>query len=394
MADSLYISGNKIKLGQDEITFPGSSSLTITGNTLKSNTNDSISLPNSFLNLNGSGIKNKDLTVFPNKNLIKENGVTISKDITGFLRGPSKPILNNVSQNSGYVSLYWSTTDENSSISFFRIYVYDPNGDRVTDPSTGYKNSYDSTANTYSLKDIDQLRNASGEYTFRVSTVDTSQVESDLSDPFKFVMKPVPYPPTLNSVTVTGLHSVSLSWSIDPRDNVDSITGFNVYVYNPNGDYIDNITQYSVQGTSTNITIPSELYMPGSYIFEVSALNNEGEGMTSDVVESGSPSPPVINFNPPNNPKYRLSDQRATFYWSDPLLMFDSPSNVQYKVNVYNSDGTVYFSSSFTTTKNKVNFLAQGMNDQGRYIGIIPKNTFGLGIEALLFIGDFTVSQF
>lgn len=382
MTDSLYISGNKIKLGENEITFPDSTSLTISGNTIKSDRNDSISLPYQGININGSGINNQNLKVFPNKNLTRENGVTISNNILGFLRGPSKVNLTDAIIDNGSVKLSWSSLDDPSSIRVFNIYVYDSDGNPVDRSDINgqiavYPVEAEVSPNNYSSSILIKYR--SGIHTFKVSASDNNSQEGEKSNPKNLTLASFPHPPTINSVSVAGAGKVSLSWSISGLDTLDSILGFNIDIYNPNGDWYD-YRYVSSPLLSTDIIIPSSDLIPGAYTFNVSAINNQGQGDSSDDVKCGGPSEPEII-----SVTYR-SDKRVLVNWANPLEMYGPASAMKYIFTVYNGDDTIFTSGYETslrtrTTSPLYDFLYQK-------IGIRSKNGFGLGDETIIYGSD------
>jgi hypothetical protein len=375
MSDSgIYIYANLIKIGQEEIKLDSSKALSLSSNSIYTDSGIKFSIPsNGSLSFNGKGINtqnknksNQNLTVFPNKsNIGKNKDITVSIpngiSVSGILPDPPTNII---AQRKGSTQIEVTFTDPEftggSSILNYTAFVsYD---DQNTSSSNTFPQTYTSSKSPITVSGL-TLGNT---YKIKVySTNSTGNSEPSLESN-SVLSAIVPSAPSLVTAKAgPGVGEITLNWSqVGVGNNGGStVTEYKIYYHQDGLDKTETTT-----GTNYKVT---GLENGTSYIFIVKAYNEVGEG-------SGKESSPAETFSVPLKPVSLSSEPQVKAV----LLKWVSPSNDggtpirNYKI--YDSSGTVIATPLSTDTEYKVSEL---LDETSYTFSIAAVNDVGIGFK-------------
>jgi hypothetical protein len=232
---------------------------------------------------------------------------------------PSAPQIFSAMAGNKEVTLEWSAPSDNggSLITSYKIYVYDSNGQELTNKNVSGIATLSTT--------VSGLDNGTT-YTFKVSAFNETN-ESEKSQPVSYTPFSAPSAPTITSAE-SGNVSVLLRWSAPSDNGGYPITSYNVYVYSSTGSLLNTIQITNIQTTSTTV---SGLTNGTTYKFKVSAVNQIDQTYSNEVSSTPAtrPSAPQITSAAPGNASVLLQ-------WSDPSNNGGS-TITSYKIYVYSS---------------------------------------------------------
>jgi titin len=360
----LYISSNLIKAGQDEIVLDNSKALSLTSNSILSDSGIKFSIPSSGgLSFNGKGINtqnknksNQNLNVFPNKNNIGKNkDITVyipsGINVSGILPDPPTNILAE-KQGSNQIKVTF-TPPEFTGGSPIKSYTAVFSND----------NSKTETSTTSPITFSNLTLTLGNYYKIQVYSTNSSGNSQLSSESNSVLIATVPDSPTVSSITPGDKH-VKLSFK-DPEWNGGTpITSYKIYV---NGILNKSITEksYSVTGL-TNGT---------SYKFQVSAINEIDESSLSDEISiiPGTPYAPNVV---------------ATLEMSAVSLKWFMPLNGSSSITAYK----IYVSSNIYQST-QIIIVTQITTNFNEYItNLIPGNSYEFQVSAINMYGESLLS--
>ena len=304
---SLIITGNTIKQGNNSISFPKSSKISILNNGIFTDTNDWIITTNensSGLIITNNSIKdNKGLILFPNQNAGQSNsGLIIRGSIIGLL--PSPPTITGTPIPSNGTATVSFTAPLNNGGSPVVLYTV------ISSPGniTGSGSSSPIT--------VSGLTNGTS-YTFTMIAINSTGNSIPSSPSSAVIPFTVANAPTGVSAT-PGNGTATVSFTA-PLFNGGSVISLYTAVSTPDG----------VTGTSNGSSITVNGLTNGtSYTFSVYATNSAGNGSFSTASSAVTPVAPVTLSDP-----YLVITGIANANPTSRVILFDN--NPEYNVNQY-----------------------------------------------------------
>ena len=224
-------------------------------------------------------------------------GLTIG---TASTTAPSAPTASAGAGNAS-VALSWNTpANGGSAITGYRIYRSTTSGAETLYSSVGVTNSFTDTAAANGTT-----------YYYQVSALNSVGESARSPQVSATPVAPATVPGTPTATATAGTGSVTVSWTT-PSDGGSAITGFIIY----RGTVSGSETAWTIAGAGASSYLDTNVVNGTRYFYQVSALNNVGEGARSNETSATStaattaPSPPALSGSAGN--------ASATLSWTTP----------------------------------------------------------------------------